>query len=109
MGEVIEFPGHGEAGIRKALDYFKNVYRKAGLNNSEIEAAMTELEPIVRRFLVRREFVFEFNGAFTDDQIKAVSDAHNAAIRDATDYFGEQIWLALCHIGGLIGRSTQNA
>jgi hypothetical protein len=109
MGKVIKFPGHGEAGIKKALKYFNDVYKKAGLSAEEIETAMAELEPIVHRFLVRREFVFELSGSFTDEQIQAVSDAHNAAMHDAISYFGEQMWLALCHIGGLIGRNAQNA
>lgn len=109
MGEVIEFPGHGESGINKALAYFTSVYRKAGLTDPEISAAVLELEPIIREFLVRREFVFELNGSFTEIQVQLISDAHNEAMQAAIKYFSERIWLALCNIAGLIGRGVQRA
>lgn len=109
MGDVIEFPGNGEIGIRKGLAYFESTYRKAGLNEKQISAAMAELDPIVRSFLVRKEFEFNLSGGFTEEQIVEITDSHNLAMRSAIHYFGEQIWLALCNIAGLIGREAKNA
>jgi hypothetical protein len=104
MGDVIEFPGHGEAAIRNALSYFRTTYATAGLNENQTNAAMVELEPIVRSFLIRNEFEFSLHGNFTEDQISSISDAHNFAMQSAIKYFSSQLWLALCHIAGIIGQ-----
>lgn len=109
MGEVIDFPGHGDIGIKKALAYFEGVYRKAGLTAPEISAALLELDPIVREFLVRREFVFNLDGPFTDEQVQLITRAHNDIMQDAINYFSGQVWLALCNIAGLIGRDVHDA
>jgi hypothetical protein len=108
MGEIIDFPGNGEKGIQKALEYFRKTYKKAGLSEKEIELAMEEFEPIVRQFLVRKEFEFNLSGTFDQEQIGLIKSFHNEAMQGAIKYFGEQIWLALCNIGGLIGRNVQN-
>lgn len=108
MGDVVDFPGNGEQGIQKALEYFRNTYKKAGLSENEIELAMEEFEPIVRQLLVRKEFEFNLSGTFDQEQIELIKSSHNDAMQGAIKYFGEQIWLALCNIGGLIGRSVQN-
>ena len=105
MGEVVEFPGRGEAAIRKALAHFKNLYQEAGLDDTEVSLAMAEFEPIIRSFLERREFKFNLKGNYTEEQVQAISAVHNAAMKDAIDYFNKQMWFALCNIGGLIGRS----
>ncbi|MBB3062835.1 hypothetical protein [Microbulbifer rhizosphaerae] len=108
MGDVIDFPGHGEQGIRKALDYFRVAYAKAGLSPEEINLAMEEFEPIVRQFLVRKEFEFNLNGQFSPEQVEGIKRAHNEVMGSAISYFSQNIWLALCNIGGLIGRNVQN-
>jgi len=105
MAQIIDFPGHGEAGINKALRYFRDAYRKAGLTDEQISAVMQELEPFVRDALVRREFEFNLSGNFTEDQVQAVTDAHNACMKDAIGYFSRTLWLSLCQIAGLIGRT----
>ena len=92
MGEVIQFPGHGEAGVKKALAYIRMAYTEAGMSEPQIQAAMSEFEPTLRSFLIRREFEFILHGNFDDAQITAISD---------------QIWLALCHIAALIGRNAR--
>lgn len=109
MGDVIEFPGNGDINIQKALRYFESTYRKAGLNERQIAVSMEELEPIVRSFLVKKEFEFNLSGQFNEDQISAVTTAHNLAMKSAIQYFGGQLWLALCNIAGLIGREVNNA
>lgn len=108
MGEVIDFPGHGEVGVRKALDYFKSTYAKAGLTENQINTAMTELEPIVRSFLIRKEFEFNLSGHFTEDQVALILEAHNLTMNSAIRHFSQSLWLALCNIAWLIGRGAQN-
>lgn len=108
MGDVIQFPGHGESGIQKALDYFREIYKKAGLDSEEIELAIEEFEPIVRQFLVGKEFELNLTGSFDETQIELITQSHNETMQGAISYFGENIWLALCHIGGLIGRDVQD-
>jgi len=108
MGKVIEFPGHGEAGIKMALRYFRETYKKAGLSESEISVAMLELEPLIRQFLVRKEFEFDLHGEFTETQVQLISNAHNECIQEAIKYFSNSLWFALCSIAGLIGRGTLN-
>ena len=108
MGEVINFPGHGEAGIRKALAYIRNAYIKAGLNESQISRALEEVEPIVRSFWVHKEFEFNLSGHFTPEQVEAVTTAHNAAAKEMMRYFMEQLWLSICHTAGYIGDKAKN-
>ena len=109
MGDVIEFPGNGEIGTQKALRYFESTYRKAGLDEHQIAISMAELEPIVRSFLVKKEFEFNLSGQLNADQISAATTAHNLAMNSAIQYFGGQLWLALCNIAGLIGREASSA
>lgn len=109
MADVIKFPGTGEAGIEKALTYFKSAYRRVGLNEHQIADSMKLLDPIVRSLLVKKEFEFNLSGQFNEDQISAISDAHNLTMNSAIQYFGEQLWLALCNIAGLIGSEASNA
>lgn len=109
MGDVIEFPGNGEIGIQKALRYFESTYRKAGLNDRQIAISMEELEPIVRSFLVKKEFEFNLSDQFDAEQISVVTTAHNLAMHSAIKYFCGQLWLALCNIAGLIGREASHA
>jgi len=108
VGEIIDFPGTGDDGIRKALDYFRKTYAKAGLSPEEVNLAMEEFEPIVRDLLVRKEFEFNLNGPFDSEQIKFIEQSHDDAMQSAIKYFSKNIWLALCNIGGLIGRNVQN-
>lgn len=107
MAEVIDFPGNGEEGIQKALEYFRKTYEKAGLSEKEIELAMEEFEPIVKQFLVRKEFEFNLSGIFDQEQVELIKKSHNEAMQGAIKYFGGQIWLALCNIGGLVGRDVK--
>lgn len=110
MGDVINFPGHNEAGIIKALKYFESTYTDAGLNRKQIEAAMAELEPIVRELLVKQEFEFDLkNQKFTEEQVALITDAHNDTMQSALKYFSQRIWFAICNIAGLIGREAKNA
>ncbi len=109
MGEVIDFPGSGEKGVKMAINYFRKTYSSAGLTESEIETAMKELEPIIRQFLVRKVFEFSLNGPFDQEQIDVIEKSHNEAMQNAIRYFDEQIWIALCIIGGLIGRDVLSA
>ena len=108
MGDVIDFPGTGENGVKKALDYFRKTYAKAGLSSEEVNLAMEEFEPIVRQFLVHKEFEFNLSGPFDPEQIKLIEQSHNEAMQSAIKYFSKNMWLALCNIGGLIGRDVQN-
>lgn len=110
MGEVIDFPGTGDIAIRKALDYFRTTYRKAGLTEDEITAAMDELEPIVRKLLVNHAFEMTFAPGIclTEAQVQGIKGAHDECMRGAIKYFGQQMWLSLCIIAGLIGRNTES-
>jgi hypothetical protein len=109
VGEIIAFPGHSDIGVKKALAYFRESYAEAGLSNDEIDIAMIELEPIVRQFLVRKEFAFNLPGDFNEEQKKYIADTHNQCMQSAISYFSETLWLALCNIAGLIGRGAHGA
>lgn len=109
MGDVINFPGLGEVAVRQALEYFRQTYTKAGLSVDQTAAAMEELEPVVRSFLVWREFEFTLPASFTEDEVIVITEAHNKAMREAIQYFSGTLWSALCNIAGLIGRSAQYA
>lgn len=108
MGEVINFPGLDEAGIKKALAHIRNAYIKADLNESQISRALKEIEPIVRSFLVRKEFEFYLSGRFTPEQVEAVKSAHNAAAKEMMRYFTEQLWLSICQTADYIGDKAKN-
>lgn len=109
MSNVIEFPGSKKDTFDKAIEYFRNAYEKAGLTPAQVSAAITELEPVVRESFPRKEFAFNLPGdlGFTQDQINAISDEHNKCMQEAISYFGEQMWLSLCRLAGIIGRNVQ--
>ena len=107
MGEVIEFPGIGEAAINRAMDYFRSAYLEAGLAEDQIAVAMNELKPIIRQLLVRQEFVMTIpDHSFSDEQVQLITEVHNSCMHDAIKYFGQQLWISICMIAGLIGRSV---
>ena len=108
MGDIIEFPGHGDDVINHALQNLKETYIKAGLNENVISTAMKELEPIVREFLVRKEFEFNISGSFTQEQVEIIKAAHNKSMQNAIEQYNKDMGLALCYIAGLIGRSAKN-
>jgi hypothetical protein len=109
MSNVIEFPGRKKDTFDQALEYFKSAYSKAGLNHDQVSLAIGELEPILRESFPRKEFVFNLSGDldFTESQIEAITEEHNRCMQEAISYFGEQMWLSLCNLAGVIGRKVQ--
>lgn len=109
MGDIIDFPCNGESDIKKALAYFRDTYAIAGLSESEIELAINQFEPILRQFIIRKEFELNLNHSFDQEQFELFKSAHNETMQNAIKYFSSQLWLALCNIAGLIGRDVQNS
>ena len=64
----------------------------------------------MRSFLHRKEFKFMLSGnmGFSQEQADKISEEHNRCMQGVIKYFGEQLWLSLCTIAGLIGRHVQN-
>lgn len=109
MSNVIEFPGVKKDNFDQAVEYFESVYLKAGLSPTQVTLAIQELEPFVREPFPRKEFAFSLSDdlGLTEEQVKAITNEHNRCIQDAISYFGEQMWLSLCNLAGVIGRNVQ--
>jgi len=109
MSNIIEFPGGTKDTFDEAIEYFRIVYEKAGLSPDQISIAIQELEPIVRESFPRKEFVFSLSSdlGLNNYQIEAITQEHNRCIQEASSYFGEQVWLSLCKVAGIIGRNVQ--
>lgn len=109
MSNVIEFPGRKKDTFDQALEYFKSAYSKAGLTPDQVSLAIRELEPFLRESFPRREFAFNLSGelGFTESQVKAITEEHKRCMQEAFSYFGEQMWLSLCKLAGVIGRNVQ--
>lgn len=109
MSNIIEFPGGKKDTFDKAIEFFRVAYEKAGLSPDQISIATQELEPIVRESFPRKEFAFSLSSDldFNNDQIEAITQEHNRCIQEAISYFGDQMWLSLCKVAGIIGRNVQ--
>jgi hypothetical protein len=105
MNNIIPFPIKRTDPLQDVLKTLRGYYLEAGLSDANCDSAIEEVGPLLEKYLNDKfNSVMDLSASgLSDEQIEAITAAHNKCVQEIFAHYEEKIGMAICEIAGLVG------